>query len=113
MKTEELRERCSRFFSFFDLMKDINNSPYEGVEDFPISHFVYEWGHIYDDTEDEDHEMENFQAGQNIAFVLGFIIGHEFDVTYPEAQADIEAIKQEIREKGLLPYLPRERRATP
>ena len=85
MKAEELRGRCDKFFHYFDLLKDINNSPYEGIGDFPISHFVYEWGHIYDDTEDEDHEMENFQTGQSIAFTLGFIIGHQFDVTDPEA----------------------------
>ncbi len=109
MKKKELWNRCSRFFGFFDLLRDINNCPYEDARKFPIGNFIYE-SSLERKTDDDNVTMDTFQNGRNIAFTLGFIIGKEVDVTYREAQADIETIKKVIREKGLLPYLPRERR---
>lgn len=54
-----------------------------------------------------------FQEAQwipyKIAFAIGFCLGQLFDLTDPDIQAHVEAIKGVIREKGLLPYLPRER----
>jgi hypothetical protein len=44
-------------------------------------------------------------------FGLGYAMGQIFDLTDPEVQKTVEAIQQEIRKKGLLPYLSRERAA--
>ena len=41
----------------------------------------------------------------------GFTMGNILDVTDPKIQAHVDTVKQVIRDKGLLPYVPRERKA--
>ena len=103
-------KRCCRIASLFDCMG--KDSEYD--KGWVLSDFLDEYpelkslgidGMLYDDVTDV------FQGHWQVAFGLGFVIGRSVDLTYPEAQADIEAIKHVIRKKGLLPYLPRERRA--
>lgn len=64
----------------------------------------------YSDIEDELTQLECdlFEVG----FSLGYVIGQSFDIPYPEVRRAIESIKTVIKEKALLPYLPRERRET-
>ncbi len=45
-------------------------------------------------------------------FGLGYAVGQMLDLTDPDALKAVKTIQKEIREKGLLPYLPRERKAT-
>ncbi len=42
-------------------------------------------------------------------FGLGYALGQMVDLTDSEIQESIKSIQKEIRKKGLLPYLPRER----
>jgi hypothetical protein len=60
---------------------------------------------------DFENILGDFQrAIVGIAFSFGFVMGQGFDVPQSEFQGYIKAIKQVIRAKGLLPYLPRERK---
>jgi len=46
-----------------------------------------------------------------MAFAFGYVIGQTFDVGYPEIQKEIETVKSFLKEKALLPYFPREKKA--
>lgn len=59
----------------------------------------------------EDIRQEAVYTPPQVAFATGFVLGQMIEVTHPDMQDNIEAIKKVIREKQLLPYLPRERKA--
>ena len=42
---------------------------------------------------------------------LGYALGQMLDLTDPDALKAVKTIQKEIREKGLLPYVPREKKA--
>ncbi len=74
--------------------------------------------HVYpklDDLELNGHSQnavyEMIRDIQCVAFAFGYVVGQSVQLTYSEAQEDIEAIKKVIREQGLLRYLSRERKA--
>jgi hypothetical protein len=46
-----------------------------------------------------------------IPFAFGYVIGQMFDIPSPEVQKEIKKIKKLLKDKALLPYLPRERKA--
>ncbi len=46
-----------------------------------------------------------------LAFSTGYALGQMFDLTGKEILDDLNTVKEMIREKGLLPYFPRERKA--
>jgi hypothetical protein len=58
----------------------------------------------------EDIHNEALYTSPQIAFATGFVLGQMIEVTDPKMQDNIEAIKKVIREKQLLPYLPREKK---
>ena len=47
---------------------------------------------------------------RDMAFSVGFILGSELEITNLETKVDVKIIRKEIKDKGLLPYLPRERK---
>jgi hypothetical protein len=55
----------------------------------------------------EDIRQEAVYTPPQVAFATGFVLGQMIEVTDPNMQDNIEAIKKVIREKQLLPYLPR------
>jgi hypothetical protein len=48
---------------------------------------------------------------RSVFFALGYVIGQSFEMTYPEARKDVEAFKKVMRERQLLPYVPRQKKA--
>ena len=68
-----------------------------------------------DDANDEqfDNIMGILFDLTSLAFGFGYVVGQKMDLPYPSVQGDIDKIMGTIREKHLLPYLPRERRTTP
>jgi cytochrome c556 len=52
--------------------------------------------------------MQNHAA---LAFTIGYALGQMFDLFDKEILDDLDTVKQAIRDKALLPYLPRERKA--
>jgi hypothetical protein len=46
-----------------------------------------------------------------LAFASGYALGQMFDLLDEETLDDLDTVKQAIRDKALLPYLPRERKA--
>jgi hypothetical protein len=47
----------------------------------------------------------------DVGIVFGFLLGQMFDLTDPEMLKNVDALKKIIREKALLPYFPREKKA--
>jgi len=45
-----------------------------------------------------------------IGFAFGYVMGQMFDIPLPEVQEAIKEVKDILRSKQLLPYLPRERK---
>ncbi len=93
-------------FATFEKLKE----PLWRIENFIIEHFDEE-GHIGGIClEFAKVDKEDPVPGITASLAIGFILGGLFEVTDPEVQADMEAIKKVFREERLLPYLPRERR---
>lgn len=111
-KTKLIEQRCRRIFDFFD---HLNLESGYG-KDLPIRNLIFpdefhdELGPLIADGTAYEEAMDLLWPRTDIGFTLGFIIGKDFDLTYPEAQKDIEAIKKVIKKEGLLPYHLRERR---
>lgn len=56
--------------------------------------------------------LDEFEVGMvSVAFSFGYLFGQMFDVPDPKIQKDLEAVKILMKEKKLLTYLPRERKA--
>jgi len=112
-KNCEIHSNCVSIFELFD-PPDAN-----GIPDFPVSTFLSE-ATVFDQfierikkEKDKDlRELLEFRL-QNIAFDIafgfGFVFGHMFDIPNAKVQKNIEAIKKVIKERKLLPYLPREK----
>jgi hypothetical protein len=119
MKKKELKECFERVFMFFDDLNGGNCTPYEtgNLGDFPIASFIDASEKVCSllpkevTTEVEDRALKVAYDVRDMAFGIGFVIGQQFDLTYPGAKKDIETIKKVIRDEGLLPYLPREKKA--
>ena len=64
-------------------------------------------------TDDEKNKIDELAySAYQIPLAFGYVLGQMYDIPCQDVQESVDAIKQVIREKGLLPYLPRERRAT-
>ena len=105
---KELLQRCNRILNFFDAM---GRESRHG-EEFPISNFIDVYRE-FDSLNIEEHLQDDiadiFSEFRSIGFTLGFVIGQKYEITYPEANEDIEAIEKVIRERALLPYVIREK----
>jgi hypothetical protein len=104
MGTKKLDERCQRIFDFFCQLDSEGNY----CREVPIVNLIFP-NSLYKQLE------EPFDKGllwpiAEVAFTIGYVIGQSFEITFPEAKGDIEAIKKVIKDKQLLPYLPRERK---
>ena len=113
MGKEEILTACNNVFDSFDALAD------------PDTHAIID---LCDEVSGFEKKMESiapelsknftkyyceFINGLEVAFSLGFVIGQQFEITSPESKEDIEFIKEVIREKALLPYLPREKAGKP
>lgn len=109
MNEKKLKELCRRIYGFFD---DFDNQDY--TEEFPISNGLsyYKWMKAKKfDGKMQDEAADLLFDVRSVFFALGYAIGQSFDVTHPEARKDVETLKKVIKEKHLLPYLPREKKA--
>jgi hypothetical protein len=61
----------------------------------------------------EDIFYESKWTPRTVGFAVGFALGSAIEVTDPEIQKNIEAIRETLAKRQVLPYLPRERRTTP
>jgi len=109
MEREKFLENCRRVSGFFDYSNDDESDCSKAP---PISRFIggedfYDRVRSIIGQEDKVNEM--IWNIRDIAFSVGFVLGSELEVTNLEAKADVEAIRKEIKEHALLPYLPREK----
>ena len=112
MDREKFVDTCGRVRGFFDYL---NNDDF-CTELPPISRFIHGDNSVdpYEDIQsvidDADKVNDLIWNIRDMAFSIGFVLGSEIEVTDLETRANIEAIRNEIKDKALLPYLPRERR---
>jgi len=110
---------CDRIFRFFDCLPDdagTGNHPYHSDYcswgDMPISTLLNAKISLDRMKFENEKTREKMQAKvidlSSILFSLGFVIGHSFDLTYRGGKRDVETIMELIREKQLLPYVPKE-----
>jgi hypothetical protein len=109
MNEKKLKKLCQRIYGFFD---ELTSQDYGGQ--FPISNGLdyYKW--MKDakfDPKMQDEAADLLFDVRSVFFAVGYVIGQSFEMTYPEARKDVEALKGVLREKQLLPYLPREKKA--
>ncbi len=112
MDREKFVDTCGSVRGFFDYLKDDDYS----TKLPPISRLIHgdnsfdPYSDIQSVIDDEDKVNDLIWNIRDMAFSIGFILGSEIEVTNLEARADIKAIRKEIRDKALLPYLLREKR---
>ena len=110
MEEKELKERCERLFGAFNAL---NEGP-GYTDELPLCDYIDYFEMLKSKGitgETQDRAREVMFEVRGTAFALGFVIGQKFELTHPDAQEDVEAIYREIKEHGLLPYLPREKKA--
>jgi hypothetical protein len=114
MEKKEFKKRCFRIFRDFDVLND------EGIylHDFVFGPLKKEVDYLNKRIiEGQQWEKQGkrysdliFSLLPDMFFSLGYIMGQLFDPISPQTKKDIEALKKVIKEKSLLPYLPRERK---
>ncbi len=114
----ELQETCSRIYDFFDnltLESDYGEDhPFDSVIDpyFVLDQIeaIRKKSAKKEDLRHDDmvYPIWDFKE---LCFSIGFVMGGSFEITHPEAQKDIDTIKKLIKEKSLLPYLPKAKKA--
>ncbi len=111
MRTKKFDERCKRIFDFFCQLDSENNYSREvPIVNLIFSNDLYRQLGKLVDEQIEEKIIHLLWPATEVAFTIGYVIGQSFDLTYSDAQKDIEAINKVIREKTLLPYLPREKK---
>lgn len=116
MDTEEIKEISIRIFNAFDDITNLCSRIPEAEandNDCCLLPFFNEIvpipedkipGDLYDCLYDYRIDLiEN-------AFTLGYVLSLMVESSYPSIKKDVETIKKVIRDKQLLPYLPRERK---
>jgi len=115
MEAKELFKLAQTIYGEFDPSRTGQNE----VEDILLDVFDKEISSIEEALSKEGSEVQEsfgylvYTTIPWTYFGLGYAVGQLFDLTDPGAQETIKTIQKEIREKGLLPYLPRERRQRP
>lgn len=122
MEAKEFIEACDDVFEYFNNEEETTNK--DGLTtlrmyDF-FDQFLESRNKISDFLIDQEYRVGNehivdyFQHFQSdlraSSFAIGFVMGNMFDLIRPEVQEKIHLIKKMIREKQLLPYLPKERK---
>jgi hypothetical protein len=116
MKRKELLKRCAILTDAFDGLENVYDN---GKKD------THKFVNLCDEVSGFSKKMESiapklaanftdyyseFMDALKVAFGFGYTLGQSFDSPYPEIQKAIESIKGVIKEKALLPYLPREKK---
>jgi len=99
---EELHEISNRIVDLFDPRGQYGCSDF--VQDMVLGNEI--------DTFGEDQKLWGilYDIGR-FSFVFGFALGQMFESPVKEFQKDVSAIEAIIKEKGLLPFFPREKKA--
>jgi hypothetical protein len=116
MKKSELLKRCENVMEAFDGLDTYNDQVKRNRNEFID---------LFDEVSGFSKKMESiapklaanftgyyseFMDALKVAFGFGYTLGQSFDSPYPEVQKAVESIGQVIREKALLPYLPKQKK---
>ena len=114
MDTQEIKEISVRIFSAFDDIANMSSRiPEASGDGCCLLPFLNEIIPIPEDKIPNDLYDFFYDYRTDLienAFTLGYVLGLMVESSYPSIQKDVEAIKKVLREKALLPYVPRERR---
>ena len=120
METKKLKSKCEMIYDFFDTPNDcLNRGPcFTGFFEEALNS-KKEWKDIKLICETELNDAPNdidkiktvFYESNKIAFAFGYVVGRLLDPGDKEILDAEEAIKKVIREKQLLLYIPREKKA--
>lgn len=105
-KTKTLRELCERIFDAFE-MPGFNTGALEGPEPSVLIDELAPWQNLVPDTLKSPSPFENLYQAIKVSFAIGYAVGQMLDI--PEI--DITPIKELLREKKSLLYVPHEKAA--
>lgn len=110
-KNVKLVNDCSMIFGLFD------PNGQGAIEDFPLGNFLCEatkWDEfIKRICREKDEDLREFldyrlqNVTFDVAFGVGFVLGGMFDISNHGVRKNIDAIKKVIKERPVLPYLPK------
>ncbi len=87
------------------------------VEDYPLLKFLVEITEyeklssmVLKAKHKEDAICEITDIIRDVSLAVGFVLGQELDITEPEAQKCLRAIKKIMKEKHAIPWMARERK---
>ena len=109
-KNSQMVEDCTGIFELFDPPEP------EGYPNYPLQSFLSEVtnfdgfikrikGENGDFQETLEFRLEEIVF--DVAFGVGFVMGQMFDIPSPRVRKNIDAIKTVIKEREILPYVPR------
>jgi hypothetical protein len=105
-KIEAVLELCNKVSWFFDMTS--NQGLTEGPELFNLINEIYPWEQIIPDSDDPNMDrFHEIYTAMHVAFGFGYALGQMLDI--PEI--DIRPIKELLREKKAVIYLPHEKAA--
>ena len=102
MDSEKILTACESVLQAFDGLTG-ENEFWNGLSGF---------NEITKGMEDEifDKWIDVIWKHAALAFATGYALGQMFDLSDKEILDDLDTVKKAIKEKALLPYLPRERK---
>jgi len=105
MRKKKIKESCGNIYFLFN----------DAEGGFTLDEFgddLTGGNELYESKNIESERITGiYHNARNVFFSLGYALGQMVDVTDEIIRPDVELIKKAIREKHLLPYLPRERAA--
>lgn len=113
MDTKKFKKACEELFGYFDCPNnclDVRNS-FVTVLDESLEE---EWNRIEDAVEKAgigNDTIHHYTLGNQMAFALGYVVGRLVDPGEKRILETEKVIEKVIREKELLLYLPREKKA--
>lgn len=114
MENKELLTECESLLFQFDSL--IHNGLFKGRQEQMLLIFWVEVSgadKVYTKGGNVKREVfERITSLAALAFSFGFAIGQTVEPTDPEDRQSVKAIMEVIRDKGLLPYIAREKKAS-
>jgi len=121
MKKKEILEMCEIITSVFDDLENVRYNCHErdagAMQNFAFDLLDHRGKRLTAIVGKENEKMEENLVPLMIdffdmGFALGYVVGRQFETPYPRIENAVKRIQALLKEEKLLPYFPREKKAT-
>ena len=114
METRKLKEKCEILFDYFDSPDNLIPPERPSLEGLLGDLFAEEWKCIEGVVEEAgvwDETVDLISQRSKVGFALGYVTGRLLDPGNRKILDVVEMVERVVKEKQVLLYLPREKRA--